>query len=81
MAKRDRTTTWARGLSEEQREQFWTRSRKRMRKGSTTMKQQRAAQGEAKAPLREIKLAKMRSGREKKAAELVRLTAAVRATT
>jgi len=45
------------------------------------MKQQRAAQGEAKAPLREIKLAKKRSGREKKAAELARLTAVVRATT
>jgi len=66
MAKRDRTTEWARGLPEEQRVQFWERSRKHMRKGSTTMKQQRAAQGEAKALLREIKLAKMRSGREKK---------------
>jgi len=52
-----------------------------MRKGSTTMKQQRVTQGEAKAPLREIKLAKMRSGREKKAAELAWLTAVVRATT
>jgi len=81
MAKRDRTNEWARGLPEKQRVQFWERSRKRMRKGSTTMKQQRAAQGEAKAPLREIKLAKMRSGREKKAAELARLTAVVRATT
>jgi len=45
------------------------------------MKQQRAAQGAAKAPLREIKLAKKRSGRAKKAAELARLTAVVRATT
>ena len=45
------------------------------------MKQQRAANGKAKAPLREIKLAKKRSGRDKKAAELARLTAVVRVTT
>jgi len=75
IAKRKHTTEWARGLPEEQRNQFWKISRKRRRKGSTTMKQQCAAQGEAKAPLREIKLAKMRSGREKKTAELARLTA------
>jgi len=45
------------------------------------MKQQRAVNGKANAPLREIKLAKKRSGRDKKAAELARLTAVVRATT
>jgi hypothetical protein len=81
VAKRDRTVAWAWGLDPETRTAFVNSSRKRARvERLTTMKQQRLKKGEAKAPLRALKLAKKKSGRDKKAAELARLTAVARAT-
>jgi hypothetical protein len=81
VAKRDRTVAWAWGLEPEMRTAFLKSSRKRARmERLVTMKQQRLLHGEAKEPQRALKLAKKKSGRDKKAAELARLTAVVRAT-
>jgi len=82
VAKRDHTATWLNSLDPETLKTYLKRACGRAFKDrGVSMKQQCAANGKAKAPLREIKLAKKRWGREKKAAELARLTAVVRATT
>jgi hypothetical protein len=78
VAKRDRTAAWWRGHA--RIDVFMGVARKRAQKSmSITMKAQSAAAGGAKEPERVAKLAKKRAGRDKKAAELERLKALLRA--
>jgi hypothetical protein len=73
LCERDDTVAWARGQA--QVAGLWKQAGKRWRKGSgsRTMQEERQLKGEAKAPARELKLAKKRSGRAAKAAALERL--------
>jgi hypothetical protein len=75
LCERDGTVAWSRGQA--QADGLLTLARKRWRQGSgsRTMQEERRLKGEAKAPVREAKLAKKRSGRAKKASQLERLKA------
>ena len=73
LCERDGTVAWARGQTSA--EDLLRLAAKRWRKGSgaRTIADEDALKGEAKAPEREAKLAKKRSGRAAKAAEVERL--------
>ena len=81
LCERDGTVTWARG--ERDADGLLRQASRSWRKGSgkRTMEDERRLKGEAKAPEREAKLAKKRSGRAKKASELERLKLVPLATT
>ena len=75
LCERDGTVAWGRGQAHS--DALWRQSATRWRKGSgsRSMNDERRLKGEEKAPARQVKLAKKREGRAKKASQLERLKA------